>query len=225
MFNRTSWAIGMVILFFTGVWFLYGSPVLAQDEPPAVRFNTSAYNVGEGAGTAVITVTLSAASGETVTVGYATANDTATAGSDYTAASGTLTFAPDQTSQTFSVPITQDALDEPDETVTLTLSSPTHATLGEPGTAVLTIVDDDGPAVRFSSPTYSANEGAGTGTIAAMLSAVSSKMVTVRYASSGGTASVGSDYTATSGTLTFAPGETSRTFGVPLTDDALEEAD
>jgi len=101
-------------------------------------------NVGEAAGSALVPVVLSAPSAFTVTVAYATSNGTATAGSDYTSASGTLTFAPSQTALNVSIPITNDVTAEPNETVTLTLSSPTNATIGSPNPATLTIVDNDG---------------------------------------------------------------------------------
>jgi hypothetical protein len=77
-----------------------------------------------------------------VTVAYTTANGTATAGSDYTATSGTLTFAPGETVQTVDVPIVGDTTLEPDETFTLTLSNPVNATLGT-ATATGTITNDD----------------------------------------------------------------------------------
>jgi len=110
---------------------------------PTVAFSMATYTVNEGAGTATIIVNLSSSSGQTVSVNYATSNGTATAGSDYTTKSGTLTFTPNQTSKTFTVSILDDALDEPDETVNLTLSNPTNATLGNPANATLTIVDND----------------------------------------------------------------------------------
>jgi hypothetical protein len=110
---------------------------------PTVAFSAATYSVGEGGGSAIITVHLSAASTGTVTVHYATSGGTATAGSDYTTATGTLTFSPGQTSKTFSVPILEDTSVEANETVNLVLSSPTGATLGTPSTAVLTIVDND----------------------------------------------------------------------------------
>jgi hypothetical protein len=110
---------------------------------PTVAFSAATYSVGEGSGSAVITVHLSAASNETVTVHYATSPGTATAGSDYTTVSGTLTFIPSDTSETFSVPILEDTDAEGSETVNLALTSPTHATLGTPNTAVLTIVDNE----------------------------------------------------------------------------------
>jgi hypothetical protein len=110
-----------------------------------VSFSAAPYSAGEGAGTATITVGLSPAASGEVTVDYATSDGTATAGADYTAATGTLTFNPGVTSQTFTVPILDDTVDEANETVNLALSNPVNATLGTPGAATLTITDDDGP--------------------------------------------------------------------------------
>src|SRR5206468_1045465 len=118
--------------------------ILDDDSRGTVQFSAGSYRVGEGDGLATITVTRSGGSAGAATVRFATSNGTATAGTDYPAASGTLTFAPGVTSRSFLVPIRQDTLPEPDETVNLTLSSPTGgATLGIPSTAVLTILDDD----------------------------------------------------------------------------------
>ncbi len=95
-------------------------------------------------GNATFTVKLSQASASPVTVNYATSNGTATAGSDYTATNGTLTFNPGQTERTIAVPILPDDLYEPDETFLLTLSSPSGATLAR-AQATATILDDDAP--------------------------------------------------------------------------------
>jgi hypothetical protein len=84
----------------------------------------------------------------TVTVEYATSDGTAEAGDDYAAISGTLTFVPGETSQAYSLEIFNDPFDEPDETLTLALSNPINAALGTPGSALLTIVDEDVPS-RF----------------------------------------------------------------------------
>ena len=99
------------------------------------------------------TVSLSAASSQQVTVQYATSGVTAQSGTDFTAASGTLTFAANETSKTVSVATTADAADEDNETFTLTLSSPTNAVLGD-ATATGTIVNDDEPEDTVS-PTVS----------------------------------------------------------------------
>ena len=82
----------------------------------------------------------------TVTVGYATADGSASAGLDYTAASGTVTFTAGQTSQDIIVSVAGDATVEADETFTVTLSAPTGATLGT-ATSTVTIANDDVPVV------------------------------------------------------------------------------
>ena len=107
-------------------------------------------------GTAVpFAVTLSTASGREATVDYATSDGTATAGSDFDAMAGTLTFAPGETRLTVDVPTTDDGIDEDDETLTLTLTNPVALTLGD-ATAAGTIEDDDGvagPTAEFEAAT------------------------------------------------------------------------
>jgi hypothetical protein len=126
--------------------------------------------VNEANGTVTITVILSAAQGQAVTVNYATSDGSATAGSDYTTRSGTLTFIPGQTSRTFTVPIINDTNTELNETFTVTLSTPTNASLGTPNPATVTIIDDDLPVVEFSSATYSVAENIGPAVITVTLS-------------------------------------------------------
>jgi Ca2+-binding RTX toxin-like protein len=111
---------------------------------PKINLSPSNQTVVEGLTTpqnASYTVTLSQASNQTVSVNYATANGTATAGLDYTATIGTLTFAPGATSKVINIPILNDSLNEADETFTLTLSSPTNASLGALTTVTTTITD------------------------------------------------------------------------------------
>ncbi len=283
----------------------------------------------------VFVVTLDQAASGTVTVSYATADGTAAAGEDYEAASGTLAFAAGETEKTVSVAITDDSMDEEDETLTLTLSSPANATLGD-AVATGTIADDDEPPLTASfsgmpaehdgenaftfglgfseevklsyrtlrdqafvvtggavrnvrrqqqgsnraweitvepdsreavtitlpggrecgtsgaictrgdnprslsnspsatvagppgePPTVSvADADAGEGAaveFTVSLSAASDRQVTVRYATSGGTAESGADFTAASGTLAFGANETSKTVSVSTTDDSLDE--
>jgi pectate lyase len=106
-----------------------------------------------GATTASFTVRLSAASASAVTVGYATANQTATAGSDYQAASGTVSFEPGALTRTVSVNVLGDAAIEPDETFALNLSGAVGATLAD-GQAVGTISDDDAPTLALRELTH-----------------------------------------------------------------------
>ena len=103
---------------------------------------TIATEGNSGTSNASFLVNLSLPSASTVTVDFATQDGTATAGSDYQAVSGTLTFAPGVTSQTILVPIIGDTLDESDETFTVVLSNPTNVQLG-PSSSTATITDDD----------------------------------------------------------------------------------
>ena len=185
-------------------------------------------SVSEGTGgssSAVFDVTLSESNTQSVTVVYQTANGTASAGADYTATSGTLTFPPGTTARTVAVPVVTDALDEDDETFSLVLSGPFNATLGGNGTA--TILDDD------AAPSLSAADclglegtgGNGSCTLTASLSAVSGKQVTVAYATLDGTAGSPGDYVGASGTFTFAPGTASVSVPVAFVGDTLDEPD
>jgi subtilisin family serine protease len=116
-----------------------------------LQFSSSAYSVDESAGSVTITVTRGGDTSAAVTVDYATSDVTATAGADYTAASGTLPFGSGETSKTFAVSITADSVTEGNETVNLTLGNPTGgASLGTPSTAVLTIVEQAGIAVTVT---------------------------------------------------------------------------
>jgi Ca2+-binding RTX toxin-like protein len=122
---------------------------------PKINLSPFSQTVVEGLTTpqnASYTVTLSQASNQTVSVNYATANGTATAGLDYTATIGTLTFAPGATSKVINIPILNDSLNEADETFTLTLSSPTNASLGALTTVTTTITDTLTASVTTTLP-------------------------------------------------------------------------
>jgi len=201
-------------------------PRLLVDYLPVLSISDVTVSEGDG-GTvnAVFTVSLSFVSSLAVTVDYATADDTATGGSDYIAASDTLTFAPGVTSQTITVTVQGDTLDEFDETYFVNLSHPTNASIAD-GQGVGTITDDDPtPTVGFGSGSYSEDEDAGGATITVTLSAASGRIVTVDYATSDGTATADDDYKAVNGRLTFVPGNTSKTFAVPIINDGLDETD
>lgn len=118
---------------------------LATADPSAVlQFSSAAYGVGEGDGSATITVTRSGSTAGAVGVEYATSNGSATAGLDYSAVAGTLSFADGETSKTFDVTVFEDMEDEGSETVLLTLANPSgEAVLGNPATATLTIGDNE----------------------------------------------------------------------------------
>ncbi|MDF5739522.1 Calx-beta domain-containing protein, partial [Nostoc sp. S13] len=111
-----------------------------------VEGNTSPQN-------ATYTVSLSNASAQTITVQYATANGTATAGVDYTSTTGTLTFNPGDTSKVINIPILNDSLNEANETFTLTLKSPTNASLATTANVTTTITDTLTASVTTTLPT------------------------------------------------------------------------
>jgi hypothetical protein len=190
-----------------------------------LKFSAATYSIAENAGSATITVSRTGGTASGVTVNYATANISATAGSDYTSASGTLTFDAGDTSKTFSVPLLDDTFVEGPEMVSLSLGAATGgASLGSPSTATLTITENDaGGTLQLSAPTYSVAENVGTATVTVTRTGGAASGVSVHYATTGGTASVGSDYTTTSGDLAFGAGDSTKTFTVPITNDAIQE--
>lgn len=177
-------------------------------------------------GSATFNVTLSAASTQNVTVNYTTNNGTAVAGSDFVAASGTLTFAPNETTKTIKVNFVGDAVTENNENFTVTLSQPAGATLARTQASATIINDDVAPTPDISINDVTVTEG-NTGTVNAVftvtLSTPTTKTVTLNYATANGTALAPGDYTAASGTINFAPNETTKTITVVVRGDTTDE--
>jgi methionine-rich copper-binding protein CopC len=191
---------------------------------PTLSIDDVSYTESSSAGNATFIVTLSEASGQDVTVDYASSDVSATAGSDYTATSGTVTIAAGNTTATINVPILVDTLDESNETATVTLSNASNASISD-ATGTLTIVDDDAaPTLSIDDVSYTESSSAGNATFTVTLSEVSGKDVTVDYASSDVSATAGSDYTAISGTVTIPAGNTTASINVPILVDTLDES-
>ena len=186
--------------------------------------------VDNGAGTVDVPVLLGGPSGTagttTVTVDYSTADGTAVAGSDYTATSGTLTFTPGETVENIPVAISGRTGDLPSRNFTVTLSSPTDATIGI-GTG--TVVIGASGAIPVAMPSISAppdvivGSGDGYVDLPVTLSAPGTNTVTAFYqffngtAAGGGACADGASFFADqSGTLTFAPGETTKVVRVDI---------
>lgn len=213
--------VGAVILDGTGL-----GTINDNDVPPpcsGVTFTISSNGaVTEGANS-LFTVTKSGTATGSCSVNYATANGTAIAGSDYTAASGTLTFTTAQASQTISIATTDDAIIESAETFSVALSSPTGGSaVGTPGSANATLNDNDsGPCSGIS---YSVNDVTvveGSPLIFTVSKAgTTASSCTVNYATANGTATAPTHYIATSGTLTFTSTQTSRTVTVTTIDNS-----
>jgi hypothetical protein len=190
---------------------------------PSLSINNVSVTEGEtGTINAVFTVSLSAASSQTITVHYATADGTATvADNDYSTTSGTLTFAPNQTTATIPVPVVGDRIAEPNETFTVNLSQPTNAFLSPSNSSGVGTIVDNAPHISINNVTKNeAARGSTTFVFTVSLSVAYDVPVTVQYATRDGSATVADgDYLATSGTLTFAPGQTTATITVTVLKD------
>ncbi len=175
-------------------------------------------------GTMKFTVTLAPASGRDVKVNWGTADGTATAPGDYTSGSGQLTFAPGETTKTIDIAVAGDTTNEENETLKVNLSNPIGVPLAnlvdEVGDG--TIVDKNAPP-SFSISDTTTREGVGADFVVT-LAGTTLRTVTVRFNTADGTAQAGSDYSARVGSLTFAPGEKTKTITVTVLDDAAAES-
>ncbi len=199
--------------------------ILDNDSIPEVGFASATFTQNENAGTALLTVGLTHPSRTDITVNYATLDGTANAGTDYTATAGTLTIPAFSTSQTIAIPLLNDSVYEGSENFTVTLSSPTGASL-QAAVATVTIADDETvPAVGFAPAAVSAAENAGSATLTVTLTGASKTDITVDYSTANGTAIQDSDYTEKSGTITIPAGSVTATLNIPLLNDNVYEAD
>jgi hypothetical protein len=200
---------------------------IADAQTPKLQFSAASYTVSESAGSVTLTVQRVGPTTTENTVQYTLAgsgaNPATGGGVDFVSTGGTLTFAVGQSSRTIVVSIIPDEINEPTETFTATLVNPTGgAVLGTPSVATVSITDND-PAgtVQFSQLSYAVVEG-GTATITVTRTGTSGP-VTVNFATSDGTATDPDDYSGASGTLTFQPGETTKTFTIATATDALTQ--
>ncbi len=194
---------------------------------PAVSFDLATSGDSEAITAASLGVSLSESYSDVVTVDYAVTGGTATGGGiDYTLAAGQVTFNIGQTIQSIPVTIVDDALDEDDETIVVTLSNPTNAVLGAITTHTYTITDNDlEPTVQFAAAASQGDESVANVNLEVTLSAASGRTVTVDYAATGGTATGGgTDYSISGTQLTFSPGQTSQSVPITVVDDALSES-
>ena len=205
--------------------------ILNDDAAPAFSFSEASTNVSEGAGTASLSVTRTGNTTFSSSVTVSTKDGSAASGDDYSATTQTLTFAPnDPPTKTISIPIVEDSVNEATESFTATLSNPTvgsnKASLGTFSTETVTITDND-PLPTLSVSDASVTEGdSGTTNLVfqVTLDNSSEQTVTVNYSTSDGTALISdNDYVAQTGTLSFAPGETSGIITVVVNGDTSIE--
>ena len=193
-----------------------------DDAQPTISFLADVAQLEGNAGPTnfVFTVNLSNPSSQTITVNYTTNPGTATEGTDYTDATGPLTFVPGDVSETITVAVTGDLFFESDETFTVDLSAPTNSTITD-NQALGTIQNDDGqPTIIIDDVTQvEGNAGTTNFVFTVTLSGPAGAPVTVNYTTNPGTATEGVDYADSTGMLTFVPGDTSETITVVVTGD------
>ncbi len=195
-----------------------------NEGPPTLIAGDAASD--ESAASLVMTVVLTSTVPGGTTVDYATADGSATAGSDYTTKSGTLAFSSSQTTKTISVPIADDVLSEDDETFALNLSNATGASITDVQ-GLATINDDDvDPDISVADATLTEGDsGTSTASFTVGLSTAAGREVLVDYATTDLSGFAGTDYTPSNGTLSFPAGQTTTSIDVPVIGDAIHEGD
>jgi hypothetical protein len=189
----------------------------------SLQLSASSYTVAQGAGSLTVTVTRTGGSSGAASVTYDTTAGSAVAGTNFTATSGTLSWASgDAASKTFSIPISNATPFSGNKSFTISLSNAgaTGAALGSPSSAIATITGDAAAAVgslQLSASSYGIGQAAGIVSVTVDRTGGSSGAVSVTYATVNGTAVAGTDFTASSGTLSWASGDTaSKSFTVPV---------
>lgn len=201
----------------------------SSSKGPTIGLSATQYSVDEDAGTVTITVTRGGSSSSAAAVNYATSNGSAKSGDEYTSTSGTLSFGAGEASKSFTVAVSNDTSDDGSKTFNVTLTSPTGATLASGlNTAVVTINDDETLAFgsgsfKFSRTTYNVTESSGEAVVTVQRTGGSAFAASVSYSTTSLTASSGTDYTATSGTLNFAAGEAAKIIVIPITKDTVAD--
>ena len=193
---------------------------------PSVSFAAATSSASEASSSASISLSLSHSYYQPVSVSYTVSGTATGGGQDFTHTASSVSIPAGSTSATITIsPIVDDSLAEGNETIILTLSSPVNASLGATTSHTYTITDNDGtPSLAIADAT-TPDESAVVRTLNVTLSPASSSTVTVDYALTGGTATSGSDFAFSSGTLSFAAGDTSKTISVPVIQDSDVEGD
>ena len=188
---------------------------IVDNEPRISISDVQASEASSGTTPFDFTVSLSSAYDMPVTVNYTTADGSATAGADYAATAGSVVFAPGETTKTIPVLVSGNQTPEANKSFLVNVSTPNSYAEISKGVGVGTIVDNE-PRISIADASNYYGESVFTFTVS--LSAAYDQIVTVNFATANGTAIAGIDYVATSGTLTFAIGETTKTFTVDVLD-------
>ncbi len=200
---------------------------IVDDDVPSISIADALATEGDGGTTnAVFVVSLSVPAFHTVTVPFTTTDGTALAPQDYTATSGVVTFPAGTTTRDINVPVVGDSRHELSKNFAVILGSPVNAVVQD-GSATGVIADNDPiPAVTIDDlSTTEGDSGSLVASVTVRLSRASDQVVTLSYATADVTAASPADFTASAGTLTFAAGEITKTIGVSVTGDTVDEPD
>lgn len=213
--------IRLVIIFML----LLLAPNVAAQQPTISVQDVTVLEGNSGTTQATFVVALSAASAQTVSCSFATANSTAIAGSDYVATSGALTFTPGQTEKQVVVLVNGDTVDEAQEVFFLDISNVQNATVNTSrGNGF--IVDDDGPTISINDiKVTEGNTGLKTATFTLTLSGPSVEGIAIRAITAAGTATAGTDYNSSNVVVVFQPGTVTRTLDISIIGDTNLEPD
>ena len=203
------------------------TPIPTPTPPATFQFVATAATAIEHQGAAGFVITRTGNLTETVSVNYSVTGGTATAGTDFPATTGTINFAGGDLWKVVTLKLNDDTVQEPSETLVVTLTPGDRSVVGTPSTAVVTILDDDdfpSNSVRISgAATQTVTEGGAPVEITVTRTGDTSQPASVDYRTTDGTALNTRDYTFAGGTLDFLGGETTKTFPVLIAEDAYVE--
>ena len=198
-------------------------------DPPTVKFTNVSQTSPEGTSEIHVSIELNYAWGDAVTIPFALSGTaTAGAGNDYSVAASPVNIPAGSQFANLIITVYNDTLDENNETVIITMGTPTNATKGSPSVHTATITDnDDPPVVSFDLTTQSVSEAVGAVTFHAQLSTLSGKTVTVPFSVTGGSATqgAGNDYVITTSPVTILAGSPSADITITINNDATAESD
>ena len=225
-YSSTPLSLRISLVLSSTLLLLAWSVAVAAQQPPSISVRDVVVAEGNSGTTqATFVVALSAATSQSVSCSFATSNGTATAGSDYIATSGALTFAPGEVEKSVVVLVNGDTVDEAQETFFLDISNVQNATVSSSrGTGF--IIDDDGPTISINDVSVTeGNSGIKAATFTLTLSGPSVEAIAIRLITAPGTATASSDYNPLNLVVTFPPGTVSRTFDVEIIGDTNMEPD
>ena len=202
--------------------------ILDNDVTARISLSPPELRVAEGNRTnqATITANLNAPASSPVSVNYITADETAKAGSDYTAHSGTLRFDIGDTSKTVTINITADSVFEREETFSLTINNPVNATITSNKSTIRILNDDIAPALSINPAEVNVTEGSSSYKEISLNISLDKPVAiaaSVNYSTQNGTAKAGTDYISQNGTVRFSPGQQNKTIRINITGDCYAE--